>query len=249
MPLYEDEASILTKFLVEKKNVRKIGFIYQNDQYGKAGLTGCKQRLDHYKMKLVEEIPIEVTEKDLASQVMKLKNSGAEAVFLFVSPTAAVIALKTAAAIGYKPQWVTSETLADCALMHRISNGLWEGVITDSCVEPTDSRSPLMMKYREAHRRLDPNERWSFLYTVGIAFAEPLVDALKRTGRDLSTDAFLKALNSTKNFKGIGPRITWTPTQHYGGQEVQIWQCGANGTTHFLQNWTRNDLAAGSRKK
>ena len=104
-------------------------------------------------------------------------------------------------------------------------------------------------KYREAHRRLDPNERWSFLYTVGIAFPEPLVDALKRTGRDLSTDAFLKALNSTKNFKGIGPRITWTPTQHYGGQEVQIWQCGANGTTHFLQNWTRNDMAAGSRKK
>ena len=52
MPIYDDEASILTKFLVEKKNVRKIGFIYQNDQYGKAGLAGCKQRLDHYKMKL-----------------------------------------------------------------------------------------------------------------------------------------------------------------------------------------------------
>ena len=34
-----------------------------------------------------------------------------------------------------------------------------------------------MMKYRETHRRLDPNERWSFLYTVGIAFAEPLIDA------------------------------------------------------------------------
>ena len=75
MPLYEDEASILTKFLVEKKNIKKIAFLYQNDPYGKAGLDGCKRRLDHYKMKLVDQIPIEATEKDLGSQVMKLKNA------------------------------------------------------------------------------------------------------------------------------------------------------------------------------
>lgn len=249
MPLYEDEASILTKFLVEKKHIKKIGILYQNDPYGKAGLEGCKKRLDHYKMKLVAEIPVEAAEKDLASQVMKLKKEEAEAVLLFVSPATAVVALKTAAATGYKPRWTTSVTLADCALMHKISNGLWEGVITDAFLEPPDSRSRLMIKYREAQRRLDPNERWSFLYTAGILYGEPLVDALKRTGRNLSTEAFLKALNSTKNFRGIGAKITWTPTQHNGGQEVQVWECGPNGTTHLLQNWTRNDLAIEGRKK
>ena len=93
------------------------------------------------------------------------------------------------------------------------------------------------------HRVRNTDFRLKPLGILGIA----LVDALKRTGRDLSTDAFLKALNSTRNFKGLGPRITWTPTEHYGAQEVQIWQCGANGTTHLLQSWTRNDL--GARKK
>lgn len=247
MPLYEDEASVLTRYLVDKKKFRKIGFVYQNDAYGKSGLEGCRQRLDFYGMKTVVEIPVEAAAKDLASQVMKLKNSGAEAVFLWVNPTSAVIALKSAAAIGYKPQWVTSVTLADFALMHKISNGLWEGVIAGSCTEPV--ASPLVTKYRNAAKRLDPSERWAFLYMAGIFMAEPLVDALKRTGRDLSTEACLKALNSTKNFKGVGSRITWSARQHQGSDSIQIWQCGPNGSVISLQGWTANDLATWKRKK
>jgi len=58
-PLYQDEASIITKYLVENMGFKKIGFFYQNDSYGKNGLVGCKQRLDALGMQLVEEIPVE----------------------------------------------------------------------------------------------------------------------------------------------------------------------------------------------
>src|SRR5512136_448746 len=37
-PLYDDEASILTKYAVEKLKAKKIGFFFQNDAYGKSGL-------------------------------------------------------------------------------------------------------------------------------------------------------------------------------------------------------------------
>jgi ABC-type branched-subunit amino acid transport system substrate-binding protein len=50
MPLYDDEASILTKYVVEKLKIRKIGVLYQNDPYGKNGLNGVKQRLAHLKI-------------------------------------------------------------------------------------------------------------------------------------------------------------------------------------------------------
>ena len=40
-PLYQDEASILTKYAVEKLGAKKIGFLYQNDAYGKDGLAGA----------------------------------------------------------------------------------------------------------------------------------------------------------------------------------------------------------------
>ncbi|HON38484.1 MAG: ABC transporter substrate-binding protein [Desulfomonilia bacterium] len=242
-PLYEDEASILTKYAVEKLKAQKIGFFYQNDSYGKSGLEGCKQRLNTYNMSLVEEVSVEPSEKDLSSQMLRLKNSGAEVVFLWVNPTSATIALKTSATIGFKPQWISSDTLSDFPLMNTITGGLWEGVITGGFCLPPDSDHSTIVKYREAAKKYAPEERFGTFYLAGMLFAEPLIDALQRVGPNLSTDAFLDALNSTKDFQGIGPKITWSPDVHQGTDSIQILQCGPGGSSILLQDWVSNDLA------
>ena len=248
MPLYEDEASILTKYVIEKLKIKEIGVLYQNDSYGKGALIGIRQRLEKNGMKAVAEIPIEATDKDLSSYILKLKNSGAKAVMMWLTPSAAVVALKTAATVNYKPQWVASETLGDYGLMHKISGGLWEGVITGAFVLPVESNNPLMVKYRKASAKYTPEERVSLFYMAGSMFTEPLVDALKRTGKNLSTEAVLKTLNSTKNFQGIGPKVTWTANQHQGTDSIQIWKCGPNASTILLQDWTVNELATWKKK-
>ena len=242
-PLYRDEANVLTKYIVDKLKMKKIGILYQNDAYGKDGLEGARERLATYKLSLVAEIPVEPTEKDLASQILRLKNSGAEAVLMYVSPTATVIALKTAANVGFKTQWVGANTVSDYPLMFKISGGLFEGVITGAFGEVPDSTHPLMVKYREAAKRLAPQERWGTLYYAGILFADPIVEALKKAGRNLSTEAVMKALNSIKDYQTIGPKITWTEKQHQGTDSVQIQKCGPNASYIQLQGWTTNDLA------
>ncbi len=242
-PLYRDEANVLTKYIVDKLKMKKIAILYQNDAYGKDGLEGAKERLATYKMTLVAEIPVEPTEKDLASQILRLKNSGAEAVLLYVNPTAAVIALKTAANVGFKPQWVSANTLSDYPLMFKISGGLFEGVITGAFGEVPDSQNPLMVKYREAAKRLNPQERWGTFYYAGILFADPIVEALRKAGRNLSTEAVVKALNSIRDYQTIGPRINWTEKQHQGTDSVMIQKCGPNASYTQLQGWTSNDLA------
>jgi len=248
-PLYDDEASILTKYIVENLKIKKIGFFYQNDAYGKNGLVGCKERLAKYKMNLVAEIPVEPGEKDLSSQMLKFKNAGAEAVILWVNPTIAVITLKTSASIGFKPQWVSSNTLSDFPLMFKLTEGLWEGVITGGFEQTPDSKHPLMTKYREAAKKYAPEERWGTFYSAGIMFAEPLVEALKRIGKNLSTEATLKALNSMKDFQGIGPKVTWTPTQHQGSDSILIQKCGPNASYILLQDWHVNDMATWKKTK
>jgi branched-chain amino acid transport system substrate-binding protein len=242
-PLYEDEASILTKYTVEKLQLQRIAFFYQNDAYGKSGLTGAKARLNALKMKLVEEISVEPGEKDLSSQMLRLKNSQAEAVIMWVNPTSAAIALKTAATIGFKPHWISSNTLSDYPLMNKITGGLWEGVITGAFAQPPDTDTPLMNKYREAAKKYAPEERWGTFYMAGILYAEPLLEAIKRTGPKLSTEDTLKQLNSIKNFQGIGPRINWSPDVHQGTDSIMIQRCGPNSSYISIAGWTSNELA------
>jgi ABC-type branched-subunit amino acid transport system substrate-binding protein len=200
------------------------------------------------KMRLVEEIPVEPGEKDLSSQMLRLKNSGADVVIMWVNPTTAAIALKTAATIGFKPQWISSNTLSDYPLMNKITGGMWEGVITGMFGIPSDANVPIMNKYREAAKKYAPEERFGTFYTAGVMYAEPLVDALKRVGPKLSTEALLKALNSTRNFQGIGPLINWSPTVHQGTDSIQIMKCGPNSSYVVLQDWTPNELASWKKK-
>ena len=248
-PLFEDEASVVTKYAVEKLGYKKIGFLYQNDVFGKGGLIGCKQRLASYGMELVEAIPVEPTEKDLASQMLRLKNSGAECVLMWVSPTLSVITLKTCETIQYKPQWIAFDGLSDYQLMYKITGGLFEGVITAAFVPPPDSDEPLVVKYREAAKRLAPEERCGTFYIAGMLFSEPLVETLKNVGRNLSTEACIKDLNNSfRNWKGLGAPITWTENCHQGTDSVQIQKCGPEGTYILLQDWTANDLATWKKK-
>jgi ABC-type branched-subunit amino acid transport system substrate-binding protein len=242
-PLYKDEGSILAQYVWEKLNMKRIGMLYQNDSYGRDGLEGVKARLATYRASLVAEIPVEPTERDLGSQILRLRNAGAEAVIMFVNPTHAVIALRTAATIGFRPQWVSSNTLSDYPLMHRISGGLWEGVITGAFGELPDSTNPLMVRYREAAKRLAPGERWGVFFYAGILFADPLVEALRRVGRNLSTEAVLRELNNIRNYQTIGPVINWSERVHQGSDSIMIMKCGPGGSFIPLQGWTANDLA------
>ena len=242
-PLFQDEASVITKYVVEKLGYKKIAFLYQNDSFGKSGLAGCQQRLATYNMKLTETIPLEPTAKDLASEILRLKNAGVETVLMWVSPTLGVIAVKTSANVGFKPQWISSSGLSDYPLMNKITGGLWEGVITGAFVPPPDSNDPLVAKYQKAAQRLAPEERWGVFFMAGLQFAEPLVEALKLVGPNLSTEACIEKLNTFKDWKGMGGKITWNKNRHQGTDSVQIHKCGLEGKSILLQDWTSNEIA------
>src|SRR4030043_2473303 len=204
-PLYDDEAYNLTEYLYEKLGYKKIAMFYQNDDYGKQGLMGVERYLKDRKIDLVAKISAEVTDRDLSTHALKLRDSGAQAVILWTMPTHGALILGETAKIGYKPQWATSNTLSDSTLMMQITKGLWAGMIHSNFVEPPDSNIPLMAEYREWHKKLAPQERWGVFYLAGIVFAEPFFEGVKRAGKNLTPDTWVNAMETLKDWQGIGP--------------------------------------------
>jgi branched-chain amino acid transport system substrate-binding protein len=239
-PLYDDEAFNMTGYLHEKLGFKKIAMFYQNDDYGKQGMMGVERYLLRKNIKLVEKITAEVTDRDLSTHALKLKNSGAEAVIMWTNPTGAALLLTETAKIGFKPQWATSNSLSDSALMMQITRGLWVGMITSFFGELPDSNHPLMVKYRDWHKKLTPQERWGVFYYAGIIFAEPFIEGLKRAGRDLTPDTFVKAMETIKDFQGIGPPITFAGKKdRQGGNHVFYGKVRQDGTIEKLTDWIR----------
>ncbi len=238
-PLYDDEAYNLTDYLYEKLGYKKIAMFYQNDDYGKQGVMGVERYLKDKKIDLVAKISAEVTDRDLSTHALKLKNAGAQAVIMWTMPTHAALLLAETAKIGFKPQWATSNTLSDAALMLQITKGLWAGMIHSNFAEPPDSESPLMKKYREWHKKLAPQERWGVFYLAGIVFAEPFFEGVKRAGKNLNNDTLMKALEGIKDFRGIGGPISYSPTERQGAKHVYYGKVKPDGNIERLTDWIR----------
>ena len=238
-PLYDDEAYNLTDYLYERLGYKKIAMFYQNDDYGKQGVMGVERYLKDKNISLVEKVSAEVTDRDLSTHALKLKNSGAQAVIMWTMPTHAALLLAETAKIGFKPQWATSNTLSDAALMLQITKGLWAGMIHSNFVEPPDSDAPLMKKYREWHKKLAPQERWGVFYLAGIVFAEPFFEGVRQAGRNLNNDTLMKALESLKDFRGIGGPISYSPTERQGAKHVYYGKVKPDGNIERLTDWIR----------
>jgi len=238
-PLYDDEAYNLTGYLYEKLGFKKIAMFYQNDDYGKQGLMGVERYLKEKKIEVVAKISAEVTDRDLSTHALKLKDSGAQAVVMWAMPTHAALILGETAKIGFKPQWATSNTLSDSPFMLQVTKGLWAGMINSNFAELPDSKHPLMAKYREWHKKFEPQERWGVFYYAGFLFAEPFVEGLKRTGKNLTTENLVKAMETIKDFQGIGGPISYGPNERQGAKHVFYGKVRPDGTVERLTDWVK----------
>src|ERR1041385_3860675 len=81
-PNYQSEGQIYAAWLMEEKPGAKVAVLYQNDDYGKDYVKGFKDGLgDKAKSMIVSEVPYEVTDPTIDSQILSLKNSGADVFF------------------------------------------------------------------------------------------------------------------------------------------------------------------------
>jgi branched-chain amino acid transport system substrate-binding protein len=240
-PTYTDEAKALVRYLLDTAKKGKIAMLYQNDDYGKEGLEAAKAELEKHGKKLLAEVSVEMTDADLKSHVLKLKQAKPQAVLLFVLPKHAAIAVGTAAKLKFKPLWVSTSTLSDVPLMYKITKGLWEGVVFDTFLELPDSDHPRVKKYREAYEKYglkaNAKEQWGLFFMAGFLFAEPFVEAVKIAGPDLDREKLVEALESLDKWDdGIGHNITFGPKRRQGQKAVFLATC-KKGKAVKLTDW------------
>jgi ABC-type branched-subunit amino acid transport system substrate-binding protein len=244
-PLYELEAKALCRYAVANMGKKKVAIIYQNDDYGKGGLRGAEEELALFGMELVAAVPVNITDSDLKPHVMELKKSGAEVVLLWTTVKHAVMTVGISKAMRFTPQFMSTSTCSDFPLMMYISKGAWEGVIAATFAELPDSGYPLLRTYKQEafDQYAAEGERWGLFYYAGIAFAEPMVEAIRRCGQDLTRERFVQEMEGLQDFKGISGKISYKPfvagdmSCRQGQTQTFLVECLADGSAKRLTDW------------
>jgi len=219
---YEDEAEFLTNWAYKNLGSRKFAIFYQNDDYGKLGWSGIAKALSTTlmgKAKLVAAVPYGVTERALSAHALKLKQAGADTLFLYPTPTHGALILKESAKIGYRPKVVSSFPLGDPIMFH-VAGPLWEGVYPAGVAHiglpgfdaEADRVNDIVKKYNPKLAKT------GFFGLFGAGSMMHLVEGLKRAGRDLTGDRMIRAMESIRNWNAAagGAPATYSPNRHHG---------------------------------
>jgi branched-chain amino acid transport system substrate-binding protein len=121
---YTVEAKILGKYLKEKYKDKKIGIVYQSDDFGRNSLEGFAKAGLTFEAKKTSADFIAGTQGSpgLGSQMTQLKANGVEIVIIAAVSSATAVALLTASAIGYKPEkWAVISVGADATTFQTIA--------------------------------------------------------------------------------------------------------------------------------
>lgn len=130
LPDYFVEFTILGKYISESFPGKKVGIVYQNDDFGRDELAGLKNGLDPTKNQFVTEQSYEATTVDIRSQVANAREAGAEVMLCACLPGYTAQAIKGANRLGWKPQWLVGYVNSDPIIFQYASPQDMEGTIS-----------------------------------------------------------------------------------------------------------------------
>jgi branched-chain amino acid transport system substrate-binding protein len=231
-PDYNTEAQIYAKHIVANVKDAKIAVLMQNDDFGKDYVDGFKKGLGKDVGKIAKLVTYETTDPTVDSQIIELKNSGANVFFLNGIPKFAAQAMRKAGDLGWKPKIYLNNVSAQVAsTMKPAGFSNVQGVITAAYIkDPTDKQwdgdadmktwRAWMAKYMPGANLAEVN--YVFAYSVSSLMEE----TLKRCGDNLTRANVMKQAASFQKFRlpGLLPGITvnTSATDYYPLQAVQL---------------------------
>jgi branched-chain amino acid transport system substrate-binding protein len=232
-PTYQAEGHIYAQYVLKNVPDGKVGILYQNDDYGKDYLKGFKDGLgDAAKKAIVLEQSYEVTDPTVDSQIVNLKNSGANVFFNVTTPKFAAQAIKKAADIGWKPVHLLNNVSASVgAVLKPAGLDASKGLITVQYLkDPTDPQWKNDAGYKEWLVFMDkyyPDGNKTDAFNVyGYSVAQTMVQVLKQAGNDLSRANVMKQAANLKDFVVPmllpGVKINTSPTDFYPIEQEQL---------------------------
>jgi branched-chain amino acid transport system substrate-binding protein len=205
-PTYQTEGKIYAQYILKNVPDAKIGILYQNDDYGKDYLKGLKDGLgDAAKKLIVLEQSYETTDPTIDSQIVNLKNSGANVFYNVTIPKFAVQAIKKAHDIGWKPLHLLNSVSQSVGVVLKPAGlDASKGLITVfSLKDPTDPQWKNDQGYKDwlaFMKKYYPDGNIEDTFNVyGYSVAQTMVHVLKQCGNDLSRANIMKQAASIKD--------------------------------------------------
>jgi branched-chain amino acid transport system substrate-binding protein len=230
-PNYQSEGHVYAQYLLQQFPQGKIGILFQNDDYGKDYVKGLKDGLNG-KMRIVAEFPYETTDPTIDSQMISLKNSGADIFYDVTTPKFAAQAIKKAADIEWKALHLLNNVSNSVGGVLKpagfeISKGILSTNYVKDATDPTWKDDPGYKEWLAFMDKYYPDgDKTNSFVVEGYSAAQALVQVLRQCGDDLTREHIM---NQAANLHAValpmllpGITVNTSPTDFAPIKQLQM---------------------------
>jgi branched-chain amino acid transport system substrate-binding protein len=223
--VYEEGIKQLTRYLADKNPGKKWAIVTQDDDYGLAVRGGFDKAAKEKNITIVYSTNYKKGQTDFASEMLRLKGSGAEAFLAGGIIAENVAMLKELEKLAYRPVigifW-PGRIEAVLKLAGPASDGLFAVDYVEPLAGPVGKAFLAKAKATPSDAELKGINRYT---QAGYAAGRLLVETVRRCGKDVTRACMIDQLEKTQNLEtGVMAPISFGAGKRFSGQKVQIMQ-------------------------
>jgi branched-chain amino acid transport system substrate-binding protein len=220
---------------------KKPAIIYTSNDYGIGGQEEVVSLLKKANVSLVADERYNQTDQDFSAQLLRIKQSGADSLFLWSFAAEAGIIVRQARELGLDIPIYGGAGIAT-PLFTKAVGALGKGVVAAYAVPqiPESSTKPEIVQYRDALKKKYPGGlppgRPNEYDLAGYAAVKIFAAALAKAGKEPTREGVIRELETLKDFDtGVTFPVTFTSTSHEGTNRASLLKVSDKGEWELLE--------------
>jgi ABC-type branched-subunit amino acid transport system substrate-binding protein len=225
---YIREGKILGQYVAKHFAGKKIGYFYQDDEFGMDGVKGLDYEIP--KSMVVSRQSYVTTNVNVAPQVAALRASGAQVVVSFSIPAFTALLKLTSLKLGFTPALVVSNVGSDPITLSGLlesfakqggatvnGNALTAGMISDGYAPSVgDTSNSWTTLFKKIHDQYDAKAPFDGNVLYGMGAAYTFVQAMLKAGRNPTRADLVSAINGGLPQGPVVAPYAYSATDHDG---------------------------------
>ena len=204
---------------MSKHGIKKIGFIYSNEGFGKDGLRNVKVQAPKYGVEIVAQEAFQPKDVDMTAQLTRINAKGVDGIIAWtVGPAMGIIA-KNIKQLGIRAPLFECHGSGD-PIFWKVAGEAGEGVMMPSTkivvgdqLPDSDVQKKKIIDYVKAYKKKF-NRKPGTMVAYGADAAFIVVNAIKKVGPDRAK--IRDAIENTKGYVGLSGIYNISPKDHNG---------------------------------
>lgn len=218
---------------MKQMGMTRVAVFYQDDGFGKALLGELQKASQAEGLPFAVEVSVDPRQPDFAAAAQAMAKVQPQAVVLGTAGSTFTSFIQAVHQTAAKPSFY-GFSVASLDVINRELKDKARGVILAQIMPSLRSATvPVVTEYLNLLQKKSPGAEPSASQFEGFVHARLLVEGLRRTGRDLNTESFIKTMQNTGEI-AFGPfRARYSPDSHNGSSYVELAIIDADGKLRY----------------